>query len=441
MLEIRQNIDNVRAAIRWAAQHEPHSLDLSLAQIFMLFDTDGWNIEAETTFRLIVDQLLPDCIDPPNLEDKEVQQRCLHVATYQLALCRFQWRQYHMQEAEESGILALQWLPVVDELDFQEVRGLTILTLGLIKWGQGALVQALAYCQQAGELYQAAGDQISLGWALFYQNNLLQHIGEYDTAEECQKSVQYIAAKMDDPDLAILKWNELGKLATIHGQLDEAEAYFDKSLEQFAAATIPEDTVAYVLRERGEVSRLKGNYAQAKNYGQRSLFFAEDINLPHAISLSLWFLGNVAVDEGYFETALHYFAKFEQISTPLQELIGGPGWAFLGLGRLEEAGEQFSITLNKMIENRARPVGLDALVGMAHIKARTGQLEEALALLPLVIDHRSSHFESREKARKLRKELAAQLPSQCINKAEAKGRKMDLMQTAESLLAEVEATG
>ena len=74
---------------------------------------------------------------------------------------------------------------------------------------------------------------------------------------------------------------------------------------------------------------------------------AEDINMPHPIILSLWLLGNVAVDEGHFETALHYFAEYEQISTPLQEQIGGPGWALLGLGRLGEAREQFAVTCKR----------------------------------------------------------------------------------------------
>ena len=92
-----------------------------------------------------------------------------------------------------------------------------------------------------------------------------------------------------------------------------------------------------------------------------------------------------------------------------------------------------------MIDNQARPIGLDALVGMAHIKARTGQLEEALAILALVQNHPSSHFESREKARRLREELAADLPPELVTEAEVSGREIDLFRTAESLLAEAEA--
>ena len=90
--------------------------------------------------------------------------------------------------------------------------------------------------------------------------------------------------------------------------------------------------------------------------------------------------------------------------------------------------------MQKMVDNQARPIGLDALVGMAHIKARTGQLAEALAILALVREHPSSHFESREKARRLREELVAELPSELVTEAEARGREMDLMGTAESII-------
>jgi len=111
----------------------------------------------------------------------------------------------------------------------------------------------------------------------------------------------------------------------------------------------------------------------------------------------------------------------------------------LGLGRNEEAKQSFATSMRLMLDNQVRPIGLDALVGVAYVKARSGQLEEALTLLALASNHPSSHYESREKARKLWEELAAELPAELIAKAEARGRELDLWETAESLLAEAEA--
>ena len=110
--------------------------------------------------------------------------------------------------------------------------------------------------------------------------------------------------------------------------------------------------------------------------------------------------------------------------------------ALLGLRRDEEARTAFADSLRVLLNSQTRPIGLDALVGMAHVKARAGQLEEALELLSLVKTHPSSYYESKEKARELWEELAAELPAELIAQAEARGQEMDLWQTAESLLSE-----
>lgn len=56
-------------------------------------------------------------------------------------------------------------------------------------------------------------------------------------------------------------------------------------------------------------------------------------------------------------------------------------------------------------------------------------------LLTLVKTHPSTYYESQEKARQLWEELVEELPAELIAKAEARGREMDLFETAESLLS------
>ena len=107
----------------------------------------------------------------------------------------------------------------------------------------------------------------------------------------------------------------------------------------------------------------------------------------------------------------------------------------LGLGRDEEARQAFDASL-QLLENQARPIALDAIAGVAHLKARAGQLDEALALLALVRSHLSSYYESREKAHQLWEELAAELPADLVAAAEVRGRNLDLEETAAALIAE-----
>ncbi len=435
---LTQDMDNVRAAIRWTIQHQPLIFDSSMsAALVRFFEIKGWFLEAEKTFGLIVERLRPFCSNQPAIESSDAQENCARLVTYQLALSDAQIRLYRLQEAEESARLALSWAPPSEEPSAQQLRASVFDRLGFTSFIQGAYPQALDQIQQAEALFLAAGDRLSYAGSLFTRCLIMQHTGVYDAAVDALQLIEPIAAEFNFPYFLPAKWIELGKIATVRGLLDEAETCFDKGQELLAKIN-QGSLIAYVLFYRGEAARLKGDFAQAKSYVLQCIALAEEINTPHPVLFSYWLLGNLSVDEGNYETALGYFAAFEKASFSKQEHIGGPGWALLGLGRLEETGTYFAASLQTMLGSQARPIGLDALVGMANIKARTGRLEQALALLALVNDHPSSHFESREKAGRLWEELVAELPSELVSEAEARGREMDLMQTAESLLAEVE---
>ena len=229
-------------------------------------------------------------------------------------------------------------------------------------------------------------------------------------------------------------WNERAKLATIEGDLVEADAFLQRSVAELIEVG-NSGTLCYVWREWGNVARLRGRYAEAKAYGQKSMALARELDI-NAKTLCLWFFGNLAVDEGEHEHGLRYFDEYARSGLILQEQLGGPGWAHLGLGDDAAARQCFASTLQLTVQNQARPIGLDALVGMAHLKARAGQQEDALALLALVRSHRSSHYESREKARRLWEELAAELPADLVAAAQARGYNLNLEETAAALLAE-----
>jgi tRNA A-37 threonylcarbamoyl transferase component Bud32 len=107
----------------------------------------------------------------------------------------------------------------------------------------------------------------------------------------------------------------------------------------------------------------------------------------------------------------------------------------LGLNDLEKARKGFEQSLQTMLDKHLKPLGLDALVGLAHLQARSGQIDQALELLALVQNHASSSFEIREKALVLWEELVAELPAAIIAKAEARGKALDLFAVVKSLLA------
>lgn len=144
-------------------------------------------------------------------------------------------------------------------------------------------------------------------------------------------------------------------------------------------------------------------------------------------------MGNLAVDQGYFEASMHFFEK-SSYRNRLQ--LGGPGWAYIGLMDFDRAKLDFQAKLEAMLTYHTKIVGLDGIIGMAHLKARVGDVTATLELLTLVRNHPASNYEIKKKANSLWGELVAELSSELIAEAKARGRELDLFETAEALLAE-----
>ncbi len=225
----------------------------------------------------------------------------------------------------------------------------------------------------------------------------------------------------------------LGDIAIYRGSFAKAERLLKDALQQYTelANTTLSASTYHML---GRLSCLTGDHSTAHQYLQKSLTIKRESNSP--VSDVLWSMGNLAVAEKNFLTALHYYETSGWIERPYYVYIGGLGWAKLGLGDLDEANQYFLASLNSMLKTKAKPHGLDALVGIAHLQALSGKFERALELLNLVQNDTGRDWEIKEKVRRLRDELVAELPPELVAEAEARGRELDLWETAEALLAE-----
>ena len=146
----------------------------------------------------------------------------------------------------------------------------------------------------------------------------------------------------------------------------------------------------------------------------------------------IWSLGKIEVDSGNYELAMKLFEESGLIHRPRR----GAGWACLGLGDLEKAKLFFAANIKSMLKTNAKPRGIESMVGMAYLIAANGEPQWALEILSLVKQHPSANYEAREKVSKLWEELEAELDADTVAAAEARGRELDLFETAEALLVE-----
>jgi hypothetical protein len=119
--------------------------------------------------------------------------------------------------------------------------------------------------------------------------------------------------------------------------------------------------------------------------------------------------------------------------------------ALIGLGRVAlqtedwpSARHHFAAALPLIVQLQTAPQALDALAGVAHLQAQTGQLEQALALISLVHHHPISFQESTDRLAELEASLRAALPLEQAQAALARGQGCELWATVAAVRAELE---
>ena len=224
----------------------------------------------------------------------------------------------------------------------------------------------------------------------------------------------------------------LGYLAMQRGDFDKAELYYQSCLTMRQELGMLTGLV-FILRSLGDLATLTGELSKGKQYLRQSLKLADELSMSFFIAQIQWRLGKVALAENNFDTALQFFSV-----SGLDAEDGGPGWAQLGLNDLPAASRSFEHNLKLRLAGYAPLFGLDALLGMAHVSARTGRFKQALEITALVQHHELVNFELLEKARKLWEELEAEINPALVAAALESGRHLDLNEMAKQILSESE---
>jgi tetratricopeptide (TPR) repeat protein len=98
-------------------------------------------------------------------------------------------------------------------------------------------------------------------------------------------------------------------------------------------------------------------------------------------------------------------------------VLAETGRSFLALGNEAEAERVWREALRIATETHGTPVALEALIGLASLQAKRGNMERALDLLLMVLNHLASFQETKDRAAHLRAELEAHLTRQQVDAA------------------------
>jgi tetratricopeptide (TPR) repeat protein len=193
----------------------------------------------------------------------------------------------------------------------------------------------------------------------------------------------------------------LGLLADIRGEYDQANGYFAESLSLDREAGSPKE-IAHDLSGLGRVAMHTGGVAEARRLHVEALELCRAAGYRRGIAMALIGLGEVAM-----------------LETPL----GG------------QANQYFEEALATAMSIHALPLVLAALVGVAALWANAGRRGAAVELLTLAVYHPACNRRTQDWAARQLSRLERELPGAEVSLAEERGRRRQLDEAVDTLLA------
>jgi tetratricopeptide (TPR) repeat protein len=162
-----------------------------------------------------------------------------------------------------------------------------------------------------------------------------------------------------------------------------------------------------------------GLYDEARAALEESAAMSSSVGDRYALGFAYRGLGIVAQVQGEHHSALEAFRKSLDMLNELgarqdvARILAEMSRSVFALGNDAEAGRNWRESLRIAIETKGTFIALESLVGIASLQAKQGDMERALQLLLIVLNHPSSIQDTKNRAAHLRMEVETQLtPSQ-----------------------------
>jgi predicted ATPase/DNA-binding SARP family transcriptional activator len=392
---IASEMDNVRAALDWAATHQQWaSLDKSLGTL-------SWFYELRNRLEETVAMLE-------------------------------QWIRALRQADSQAAAMA----------DHQVALGHT---LAVLSWSYLRLRQfgrAQAASEESLGLLRAQNAPHALADALFLAGALRIVPGEYAECEQYVRESLHLERALGRDVMVARCYYFLGYAALEQSRLAEARMHVSEALRLLKATGETFATIRNQVLLTTIVSA-QGELAEAERLAHATLALNRTANDPWSEARMLTELGVLALRQGQPTVAQRQLRKSITVMRELGEwwyvaqALNQLGEASSRLGDDSEAQRCFLEGCKTAVAAQALPVALEALAGMAAVRVRAGASESALELLTQILGHPSSSQETKARAEQLRALLERQLSPEQIKAADARAR----AKSFEAIVQETLSTG
>jgi DNA-binding SARP family transcriptional activator/predicted ATPase len=469
--EIAAEIDNVRAAWRWAiAQARVPQIRQAAESLFRYYlirtqvqegeeafahavaalespacQAAGWGTEREVALglALVFQGYLGYFIYSPE-RARALVRRGLDVlrplgARKELALAKWTAAYFDaMESPAERARLARESLAIYKELGDRSGIARCYLNLGL---GLAEKGYQREYLEKSLALSREIGDRWCMAFALFSLGENSLQLGAYQEAKRYHQESLAIRRQIGAHQGIQRGLDCLGFVAREQGEYGEARRLIRESLT-IAKEIGDQLGISGSLDLLGLVALDLEDYEDAEQLLQEGLAIRTQIGAGWETALSVQHLGDLALAVGDHEGASRNYHRSLRIRQDLDRPAGvaeahrGLGAVCSALGDPEGARQHFRAALEMAADVGVR---LDILARFAALMASEGEREGAAELSSFVLHHRASPKRTQNRAGRLLAELASRLPPVAIAAAQERGKTKEPTAVVEDVLEELRA--
>jgi predicted ATPase/DNA-binding XRE family transcriptional regulator len=287
--------------------------------------------------------------------------------------------------ADYPNILqALDWC-----LDHDLEAGLRMLsTLWAFWWLRTPLTLSRQYCDRFLERVDDTIDPATLALALLGAGIIteFQDENDWDLAEARHfQALSILLDLPDPPEGAYWSYLNLGGIARRRGKLQDAEAYFNKTIEFSMQHNQPIGITAGLLL-LGNLSASQGNYELALSRYREGLEIARDLRDPFLTAVHLGNIGSILIVDGLLAEARTLLEESLALNRAIgltRHIVGDLqhlGDVEMQIGNLEGAARLYTESINEWLKIADTGSAISSWVGLGNIALKRGEPEHALTM-------------------------------------------------------------
>jgi len=368
-------------------------------------------------------------------------ERSLRASTY---LCEIRGRWQEGLDILGSAAIALetahrQTLP--DRVN-QVALGRVLACSSLLTSRLGGNEKARAMLEHSLEILRPLNEPRVLVESVTFLGNIMEYTGNYAGAAELYSEGLEIATAIGDRWFAAYCATclvDLTGITLMKVTFEDAHEQLQSVVADWRAIGDPRFIAAGLNTLSWSALRL-GRYDEARTALEESILLNGSVEDRWGLGFSYRGLALISQAQGDHPLAVEMFRKSLDTLTQLgarqsaARVLAEMSRSIFALGDEAEAERGWREATRVALETKGKYIILEALVGVASLKTKRGEVEKALELLLIVLNHPASLQETKDRAAHRRAELEAQLTQQQIESIQTRAQAQTFDAVVEDIL-------